>query len=50
MQEVVFFDLLFIVQHYVLYPERRDKGKAVTAAEQAEPFLGPSDKPESAQV
>ncbi|KAJ1685786.1 hypothetical protein LUZ63_017176 [Rhynchospora breviuscula] len=48
--ETVFFDLLFVVQHYVLYPERRDKGKAVTAAEQAEPFLGPSDKPESAQV
>jgi cystinosin len=46
---VVFFDVIFIVQHYLLYPERRDRGKSV-AAEQAEPFLGPSDKPESAQV
>ncbi|KAJ3671709.1 hypothetical protein LUZ60_007788 [Juncus effusus] len=46
--EVVFFDLLFIVQHYVLYPDSR--GKTVIVSEQVEPLIGSSDKPESAQV
>ncbi|KAJ4766270.1 Cystinosin [Rhynchospora pubera] len=37
--EVMLFDLLFIVQHYVLYPEESDKGNMVVPSEEAEPFI-----------
>ncbi|KAF3334246.1 cystinosin [Carex littledalei] len=40
--EVILFDLLFIVQHYVLYPEERDKDKVVTIPGEREPFIGSS--------
>lgn len=50
MQEVILFDLLFIVQHYVLYPEERDKDKVVTIPEEREPFIGSSSKAENALV
>lgn len=44
MQEVILFDILFIVQHYVLYPEERDKDKVVTVPGETEPFIGSSGK------
>ncbi|XP_078157823.1 cystinosin homolog isoform X5 [Carex rostrata] len=40
--EVILFDLLFIVQHYVLYPEERDKDNVVTIPGEREPFIGSS--------
>jgi hypothetical protein len=49
MQEVILFDLLFISQHYVLYPEEREN-KVVTAPREREPFIGSSGKAEKAKV
>jgi len=48
--ETVFFDVLFIIQHYVLYPVKKDEyGKAIIS-ERVAPLIRPSDKPEEDDV
>jgi len=48
--ETVFFDVVFIIQHYVLYPVTKDDhGKAIIS-ERVAPLIRPSDKPEEDTV
>uniref|UniRef100_A0A0E0MLB9 Cystinosin homolog n=1 Tax=Oryza punctata TaxID=4537 RepID=A0A0E0MLB9_ORYPU len=48
--EVVFFDILFIIQHYVLYPVKRDENGKAIISERVAPLIRPSDKPEEDSV
>ncbi|XP_072950664.1 cystinosin homolog [Typha angustifolia] len=48
--EVVFFDLLFIFQHYALYPVKNEEGGPTILSEQIAPLITSSDKPQSADV
>ncbi|OAY86032.1 Cystinosin [Ananas comosus] len=49
--EVVFFDVLFIIQHYVLYPVKEDESSPTIASEPIiAPFIKPTDKPQSPDV
>eukprot|EP00257_Ricinus_communis_P020300 XP_015579501.1 cystinosin homolog [Ricinus communis] len=46
----VFFDLLFMCQHYILYPERKAHASSKISKEGAEPFIKSSDDSSSENV
>jgi len=48
--EVVFFDVIFIIQHYVLYPVKRDENGKAIISERVAPLIRPLDKPEEDSV
>jgi cystinosin len=50
LQEVVFFDVIFIIQHYVLYPVKRDENGKAIISERVAPLIRPLDKPEEDSV
>lgn len=48
--EAVFFDLLFIFQHYVLYPASKEERNWKIEQERIAPLLKPIDEPQSTSV
>ncbi|KAK3139637.1 hypothetical protein QOZ80_5AG0386680 [Eleusine coracana subsp. coracana] len=48
--ETVFFDIVFIIQHYVLYPVKRDENGKAIISERITPLIRPSDKPDEDNV
>lgn len=48
LQAMVFFDLLFVFQHYVLYPSKRVENYLKAGPENTEPLMKSSS--ESSQV
>lgn len=46
----IFFDILFMIQHYVLYPAKKTDGPSNPTSVSKEPFLETSDNPRSESV